>query len=227
MVELTGIALLRTIIPDEFAERLCLIAPNWRKDKFAIGDIRNSLKAIVEERMLPVAVTDIDDFLAECLLQEVEPRTIRYYAMIADSFPEPTRAQYSYLPFTHFAFAHSLERDKWDEVLKLSRDRTQNSGKVPSLAWLKAALSGYIYERQSGDFPSISDDEAVFSTQEGKTFDTSQAEDKKTGWLAGLHKAVEFAISHIDALPIESDKRNELLELLCKVESITGQYIMV
>ena len=135
MIDLTGIALLRTIIPDEFADKLMLIAFNWRKDKFAIGDIRNSLKAMVEERLLPIATPDIDDFLSECLSQEVEPRTIRYYAMISYMFPEPTREMYRSLPHTHFAYAHSFGDEKSIGVLQLAKDREQSTGKVPTVAW--------------------------------------------------------------------------------------------
>jgi hypothetical protein len=226
MTDLTGIALLRTIIPDEFANQLVLISINWRKDKFAIGDIRNSLKAMVEERCLPIAVPDIDDFLAECLCHEVEPRTIRYYAMLSYAFSEPTREKYGMLSHSHFAFAQGFG-DKAEEVLQMASDKTQNSGKVPSVAWLRSAMNGYIYEKQSVDFPTFQDELAVADDVNVPEPDINEPEPILAGWLAGLQRAVEFGIRNIDAAPMESELKGKLLNLLCQVDSLLGQAIMV
>jgi hypothetical protein len=230
MTELTGIALLRTVIPDEFANQLVLISINWRKDKFAIGDIRNSLKAMVEERLLPIAAPDIDDFLAETLSHEVEPRTIRYYAMIAYAFPDPVREKYSTLPHSHFAFAHTLG-DKALEALQMAKDKEDTNGKVPSVAWLRSALSGYLYEQNSRMFNDdlggygdkiVNDDDLG-----GAEPPQEESEPSTPGWLIGLQRAVEFGMRHIDAVPIPSEARLKLSDLLVQVDSLLGQYIMV
>jgi hypothetical protein len=230
MTELTGIALLRTVIPDEFANQLVLISINWRKDKFAIGDIRNSLKAMVEERLLPIAAPDIDDFLAETLSHEVEPRTIRYYAMIAYAFPDPVREKYSTLPHSHFAFAHTLG-DKALEALQMSKDKEDTLGKVPSVAWLRSALSGYIYEQNSRTFDDLGENGFRIINDDDLGGAEPPIQDNREpvtpGWLIGLQRAVEFGMKHIDAVPIPSEARLKLNDLLVQVDSLLGQYIMV
>lgn len=228
MNELTGIALLRTVLPDEFAAQLGMIASNWKRDKFAIGDIRNSLKAMVDERLLPICAPDIDDFLSECLNHEVEPRTIRYYAMLSYAFPEPVREKYKSLSHAHFALANSYG-DEAEKILKLAKDREEISGKVPSREWLKAAYSGYIYERQSGDFPpSLFPNEPVI--EEDYMYLPADEEPEKlvfSGWLTGLHKAVRFGLEHIDAVPIESEVKLKLVDLLAQVDTLLERNIIM
>lgn len=229
MMELIGVALLRAILPDEFSEQLRLIATNWKRDKFALGDIRNSLKAMVDERLLPIATPDIDDFLSECVNHEIEPRTIRYYAMIAYAFPEPVRSEYAMLPHSHFALAQSYG-EKSKLVLDLAKDRELVSGKVPSAAWLRAALSGYIYEQASGAFPTNDMPEPLTCYDEAAILcdDTTAPEGvKAAGWLTSLHRAVQFSINHIDAVPMESSLRMKLLDLLAQVDSLLGSYIIM
>lgn len=229
MNELTGVALLRTVLPDEFAAQLGVIAYNWKRDKFAIGDIRNSLKAMVEERLLPICAQDIDDFLSECLNHEIEPRTIKYYAMIAYAFPEPTREMYQTLSHAHFALAHTYGEEKAMGVLQLAKDREQITGKIPSCAWLKAAYSGYIYERQSGDFPpSILPDELVI--EDDYMYLPADEEPEKpafSGWLTGLCRVVKFSLEHIEAVPLESEAKLKLIDLLSQVDTLLGQYIIM
>jgi hypothetical protein len=228
MSDLTGIALLRTVIPDEFANQLVLISINWRKDKFAIGDIRNSLKAMVEERLLPIAAPDIDDFLAECLNHEIEPRTIRYYALIAGAFGEPAREQFSYLPFSHFAFAQSLGDEKAVEALQMAKDKTENSGKVPSVAWLRSALNGYIYEQNSRMYnDDLGNAKPYIEDDLGGAPEPGMDEPKVEGWLSGLRRAVEFSIKHLDAAPLDSELKSKLLDLLCQVDTLLGQAVVV
>lgn len=231
MSELTGKALLRLQVPDEFQDKLAQVAFNWKKDKFLIGDIRNSIKGIVGERMLPVSTPDIDDFIADCLNHEIEPRTVRYYAMLVDAFPIPVRDAYSILSHAHFAFAHSFAEDERIKVLDLARDRTEITGKVPSVDWLRAAYSGYIYERQSGDFPAFSGDltyaEPTVACADEPAEPEPKEEPRATGWLSGLQRAVRFGIEHIEAVPLDSEQRMELLNLLARVDTLLGQYIMV
>jgi hypothetical protein len=233
-MELTGIALLRTIIPDEFANQLVLISMNWRKDKFAIGDIRNSLKAMVEERLLPIAVPDIDDFLAECLSHEVEPRTIRYYAMIAYAFPDPVREKYNTLPHSHFAFAHIIG-DKALDVLQLAQDRETHSGKVPSVAWLRASMNGYLYEKQSAEFPIFQDDlggsGGMMLVQDDDLGGAESPQDKSEpaapGWLIGLQRVVQFGMRNINAAPLPSEARLKLSDLLVQVSNLLEEYVVM
>lgn len=229
MVELTGVALLQTVLPDEFAEQLGMIAYNWKRDKFAIGDIRNSLKAMVDERLLPISAPDIDDFLSECLNHEVEPRTVRYYAMLSYAFPEPTREVYKSLSHAHFALAHTYGGEKVIGVLQLAKDREDITGKVPSCAWLKAAYSGYIYERQSGDFPdSLLPSEPVI--EDDYMYLPADEEPEKpafSGWLAGLGRVVKFSLEHIDAVPLESEAKLKLIDLLSQVDTLLNQYIIM
>jgi hypothetical protein len=227
MTELTGIALLRQVIPDEFANQLALISLNWRRDKFAIGDIRNSLKAMVEEKLLPISAPDIDDFLADCINHEVEPRTVRYYAMIAYSFPEPIREQYDTLSHAHFAFAHSLGDDKALEALQMAKDRELTSGRVPSIAWLRSALNGYIYEQNSRMFSDNSEDIEPIYNDPSTSRCNCNLEPATDGWLIRLQKVVKFGIDHIDAVPIPSEARLKLSDLLSQVDSLLCQYIMV
>jgi hypothetical protein len=229
MTELTGIALLRTVLPDEFSAQLGLIAYNWKRDKFAIGDIRNSLKAMVEERLLPIAAPDIDDFIAECLNHEIEPRTVRYYAMIAYAFPEPTREKYKSLSHAHYACANSYGDEKSISVLQLAKDREEITGKVPSCAWLRAAMNGYIYERASGDFiTSLLPDEPVI--EDDFMYIPSPEEPEKpafSGWLAGLGRVVKFSLEHIEAVPLESEAKLKLIDLLSQVDTLLNQYIIM
>jgi len=230
MTELTGIALLRTVLPDEFSAQLGLIAYNWKRDKFAIGDIRNSLKAMVEERLLPIAAPDIDDFIAECLNHEIEPRTVRYYAMVARMVAEPTREKYKSLSHAHYALANSYGDEKSISVLQLAKDKEEITGKVPSCAWLRAAMNGYIYERASGDFitsllpdePVIEDDFIYLPADEEMITTTVQV-----GWLSGLQRVVKFSLDHIDATPLESGLKLKLIDLLGQVDSLLAQYAMV
>lgn len=228
MYELTGIALLRTMLPEEFTEQLRLIATNWRKDKFAIGDIRNSLKAMVGERCLPITTADIDEFLSDCLNHDVEPRTVRYYAMVADAFPYSVRDEFSTLSFAHFAFAQSFGKEA-KEVLFMAKDREETTGRVPSIDWLRAAHSGYIYEQQSGDFPTNMPFEAPAPDVDlpPAPEPAPEPELEPVGWLNGLHRAVRFSIDHIDAVPLQSEQRKRLLDLLAQVDSLLEQYIIV
>jgi hypothetical protein len=237
MTELTGIALLRQVIPDEFANRLALISLNWRRDKFAIGDIRNSLKAMVEERLLPISAPDIDDFLADCINHEVEPRTVRYYSMIAYAFPESIREQYSTLSYAHFAFAHTLGADKALEALQMAKDRELTSGRVPSIAWLRSALNGYIYEQNSrmyneddlgglGGMMLVQDDDLGGIDDPGTSRCNCNLEPATPGWLIGLQRVIKFSINHIDNVPLNTDQRGELFNKLCEIDLLL-QVIMV
>jgi hypothetical protein len=229
MTELTGVALLRTVLPDEFSSMLSRISSNWRKDKFAIGDIRNSLKAMVDERLLPICAPDIDDFLSECLNHEIEPRTVRYYAMIADAFSEPMRAEYSMLSHAHFACAHTFG-SKAELVLDLARDREFVSGKVPSCDWLRAAMSGYIYEKQSGEFPGSTldaADSAFDDTPNIPQDDSELAQPSVTGWLTGLRRAVQFAINNIESAPLDAEQRGELFNKLCEVDLLLQAVVVI
>ncbi len=220
MAELAGIPLLRTILPDEFADKLALMADYWRRDKFTLGDMRNTLKAMVEERMLPISACDVDDFLADCLHHEVEPRTIRYYAMISYAFPDPVRDAYRSLPHSHFALAQSYG-EKAISVLDMSRDREVSTGRPPSVAWLRAANSGYIYEQNSKDAPEwISYDEEAPCPDCDIQRNYINEPEPVPGWVEGFYHSVEYALQHIDAVCIESEVRQRLRELLIEAEGI-------
>ena len=138
----------RKLVTKELEETLLAVGDRWSMDKRSIGEITLTLIAQIKEGGLEASVMDVYSVVSDLLRGEIKPRTVRYYADTVKFYPTETWEKYDVLPFSHFDFAKKFGKE-WATVLELSLKRMDsNGGYPPTVRWLEAATSGWLYEIQ-------------------------------------------------------------------------------
>lgn len=215
-----GLPLLSEIVPDEIMQALGVIAQNWKADRWTVGFIANELRRRVDADLLPVSAEDIYAWVAQGLNQEIEPRTVRYYAALEAFYAPEIRSKYSELPFSHFALAKSYG-DAWERVLSLANEQRNRTGRTPSAAWVGAAMGGMILH---GDYQALSGDVVDLSTEGdyipvGSTGSYPLREGITVSAVVELFRKALTAIQDLlEKSPFAPEKREKLQGLLYEIE---------
>lgn len=213
-----GLPLLSEIAPDEIMQALGVIAQNWKADRWMVGYIANELRRRVDADLLPVSADDIYVWVAQGLNQEIEPRTVRYYAALEAFYAPEIRSKYSELPFSHFALAKSYG-DAWERALSLANEQRNRTGRTPSAVWVGAAMGGLI---QHGDYQTLSGDVVDLSTESNFIPQNNIYPFRESVTVSAVVELFRKALTAIQDLleksPFAPEKREKLQGLLYEIE---------
>jgi hypothetical protein len=133
--------------PEIVSNRLLQIAEFIGVSKWEIGDIANFLCSMVVDHKIDASKSDVYSAVSLMLKSELAPRTIMYYAMLADFYPFPIREKYEPLPYSHFNLARSFGANKWEAVLNKAMQFLTDTGYPPTEHYLECAFSFWLDKR--------------------------------------------------------------------------------
>ena len=136
IMEKTGVAALKQAIPDEMQNCVISIGVRSSADKFTIGDIANSMKAIVREHGVDASVKDVYRFIAMLTSEDMSARLVEFYSGIALFCDYNMREKYDVLTFSHFAYARTWG-DYAEKVLEFMMNYFSAYQRPPSVAWVE------------------------------------------------------------------------------------------
>lgn len=209
-----GVALLRQQIPEDEINQARAIGDLIDLTEWGIGRLVNHWIAFVKKHRLPVGEMDVYDFMSELISDRRRPRTIRYYASVAEFYTEETQVQYASLPFCHFALAKQ-QPDKWEYYLDLCLKYADgHGGKIPTRRWLEMKMTGQLERDRNDEITQRlpTDDEAFFlATGDVMDFDEiANPEMLRPESILSFRSAVNKFAALINRLPISNDAKQRL-----------------
>ena len=218
----TGVKLFLTIVPDNMRDTLLTLAARWRLDKWSIGDVTNTIKAVVEEHAYPIGVMDVYEGISILLNNEVSARTVRYYANVAAFYSEDFRDRYDPLPFSHFEYAMGF--DFWEDILNGSMALLDDNGGKP-VSLTQVALK--FQDRINGHVPLTSDPPEPpdsYDRMDGDYPDYDRAGETTGDYIGRISARVENTFSKFDEVLAELKTLNLPETYIEDIMTLTERY---
>jgi len=127
--------------PNEIQDELLQLGENMGASRWRIGDLALLLVEMVKQTKLKDASGNLVGaahvyFAVSIMVKgEIKPRTVEYYASLADFYPPTLRSDYEPLPFSVFYYARTFG-DKWRDVLDFAMEYVEEHGTIPTVGHL-------------------------------------------------------------------------------------------